>query len=73
MKLETVVIDSMGSNTIISVSQVCKLGYIAIFNDKQFKVYKADNVKNALKVLDLEGKPVALGKMENGLYYQESN
>jgi hypothetical protein len=73
MKLETVVIEGMGNNTIVSVSQVCKLGYIAIFNDKQFKVYSANSIKNALKVLDLEGKPVAYGKMENGLYYQESN
>jgi hypothetical protein len=73
MKLEAVVIDGMGDNTIISVSQVCKLGYIAVFNDKQFKVYKADIIKNALKVLDLEGKAVAYGKMENGLCYQESN
>ena len=73
MKLETVVIDGMGDNTIISVSQVCKLGYIAVFNDRQFKVYKADTIKNALKVLDLEGKAVAYGKVENGLYYQESN
>jgi hypothetical protein len=63
----------MGDNTIISVSQVCKLGYIAVFNDKQFKVYKADTIKNALKVLDLERKAVAYGKVENGLYYQESN
>jgi hypothetical protein len=73
MKLETLVIDGMGDNTIILVSQVCKLGYIPVFNDKQFKVYKADTIKNALKVLDLEGKAVACGKMENGLYYQESN
>jgi hypothetical protein len=36
-------------------------------------VYKADIIKNALKVLDLEGKAVAYGKMENGLCYQESN
>jgi hypothetical protein len=62
MKLETVVIDGMGDNTIISVSHVCKLGYIAVFNDKQFKVYKADTIKNALKVLDLEGKAVAYGE-----------
>jgi hypothetical protein len=73
MKLETVVIEGMGDITIVSVSQVCKLGYIAVFSDKQFKVYKADAIKNALKVLDIEGKPVAYGKMENGLYYQDSN
>jgi hypothetical protein len=60
-------------HTWVSVSQVCKLGYIAVFNEKQFKVYKADTIKNALKVLDLEGKAVAYGKVENGLYYQESN
>jgi hypothetical protein len=71
MKLETVVIDGMGDNTIISVSQVCKLGYITVY--KESKVYKADTIKNALKVLDLEGKAVAYGKVENGLYYQESN
>jgi hypothetical protein len=73
MKLETVVIDGMGDNTIISVSHVCKLGYITVFKDKQSKVYKADTIKNSLKVLDLEGKAVAYGKVENGMYYQESN
>jgi hypothetical protein len=73
MKLETVVIDGMGDNTIISVSQVCKLGYIAVFDDKQFKVCKSDTIKKALEALDLEDKAVAYGKMENGLYYQESN
>ena len=58
---------------IVSVSQVCKLGHIAVFTNTEFRVYKAESILNALKVLALEGKPVAYGKMENGLYYQESN
>jgi hypothetical protein len=61
MKLETVVIDGMGDNTIISVSQVCKLGYIAVFSDKHFNVYKADAIEYELKVLNLKGKAVAYG------------
>ena len=73
MNLETVVIDGMGPSTIVSVSQVCKLGHIAVFTNTEFRVYKAESILNALKVLALEGKPVAYGKMENGLYYQESN
>jgi hypothetical protein len=48
MKLETVVIDGMGDNTIISVSQVCKLGYIAVFNDKQFKVSSYSTISMSL-------------------------
>jgi hypothetical protein len=66
MSLETVVIDGMGSSTIVSVSQVCKLDHIAVFTN-------TESILNALKALALEGKPVAYGKMENGLYYQESN
>jgi hypothetical protein len=73
MKLETVVIDGMGPNTIISVSQVCKLGNIVIFDNRKYKLYRADTILNAQKVLNLEGKLVAYGTMENGLYYQESN
>jgi hypothetical protein len=51
MKLETVVIDGMGDNTIISVSQVCKLGYIAIFNDKQTRISPSGYATQVYKVL----------------------
>ena len=44
-----------------------------MFTKTEFRVYKAESILNALKVLALEGKPVADGEMENGLYYQESN
>ena len=73
MNLEAVVIDGMRPSTIVSVLQVCKLGHIAVFTNTEFRVYKAESILNALKILALEGKPVAYGKMENGLYYQESN
>jgi hypothetical protein len=69
----TVVIDGMGPKTIISVSQVCKLGNIIIFDKRKFKVYRADTILYALKVLEFEGKPVTYSMMENGLYYQESD
>lgn len=73
LKLDTVVIETMGHQTIISVSQVCQLGHIAVFTAVDFRVYKLDSVLTALKVLAHEGKEVARGTVQNGLYIQTSN
>lgn len=73
LKLDTVVIDAMGPQTIISVSQVCQLGHVVVFTGVDFRVYKLDSVLTAMKVLAHEGKEVARGTVVNGLYIQTSN
>ena len=72
MKLDTVVIDGMGPQTIISVSQVCQLGHVAIFTSKDFRVYTLPSVLRAMKVMAHDGKEVVRGTVHNGLYIQDS-
>ena len=72
LKLDTVVINGMGPQTIVSVSQVCQLGHVAIFTSKDFRVYTLPSVLRAMKVLALEGKEVVRGTVHNGLYIQDS-
>lgn len=72
LKLDTVIINGMGPQTIVSVSQVCQLGHVAIFTSKDFRVYTLPSVLRAMKVLALEGKEVVRGTVHNGLYIQDS-
>jgi hypothetical protein len=62
----------MGPQTIISVSQVCQLGHVAIFTSKDFRVYTLPSVLRAMKVMAHDGKEVVRGTVHNGLYIQDS-
>ena len=65
-------IEGMGPQTIVSVSQVCQLGHVAIFTSKDFRVYTLRSVLRAMKVLTLDGKEIVRGTVHNGLYIQDS-
>lgn len=72
LKLDTVVIDGLGPQTIVSVSQVCKLGHAVLFTENSFRAYKLPTVLRAIKVMAFEGKEVVRGTVQNGLYIQDS-
>jgi hypothetical protein len=74
LKLDTVVIDGMGPQTIISVSQVCKLrqGHIALLTPNSFRVYTLDTALRAIKLLTHDDKEVVRGIVQNGRYIQDS-
>jgi hypothetical protein len=74
LRLDTVVINGMGPQTIISVSQVCQLGHghIALFTPYSFRVYTLDSALRAIKLLTHYGKEVVRGTVQNGLYIQDS-
>ena len=72
LKLDTVVIEGMGPQIIVSVSQVCQLGHVPIFTSKDFRVYTLRSVLCAMKVLTLDGKEIVRGTVHNGLYIQDS-
>ena len=44
MNLEAVVIAGIRPSSIVSVSQGCKLGHIAVFTNTEFRVYKAESI-----------------------------
>jgi hypothetical protein len=74
LKLDTVVIDGMGPQSIISVSQVCQLGpgHVALFTANSFRVYTLPTAMRAMKVLTHDGKEVVRGTVQNGLYIHDS-
>jgi hypothetical protein len=70
--LKTIVIDDMKDTTLLSVSQMCATGQIAVFTPRDCRFYKLKSVLPFLKDLSLHGKETIRGKVENGLYIQES-
>ena len=70
--LKTIVIDDMKDTTLLSVSQMCATGQIAVFTPRDCRFYKLESVLPFLKDLSLHGKETIRGKVENGLYIQES-
>jgi hypothetical protein len=74
LKLDTVVIDGMGPQTIISASQVWQLrqGHIAIFTSNSFRVYTLGTALRAVKLLTHDDKEVIRATVENGRYIQDS-
>jgi hypothetical protein len=63
LKPDTVVIDDMGPQTIISVYRVYQLGqvHIALFIHNNFRVYTLDTAMKAIKLLTHDGKEVVRG------------
>ena len=70
--LKTIVIDDMKDTTLLSISQMCATGQIAVFTLRDSRFCELESVPPLLKDLSLHGKETIRGKVENSLYIQES-
>ena len=70
--LKTIVINDMKDATLLSNSQMCVTGQIAVFILRDSRFYDLESALPFLKDLSLRGKETIRGKVENGLYIHES-
>ena len=70
--LKTLVIEDMKDSTLLSVSQICATGQVAVFTSRDCRFYTIDSALPFLRDLSQSGKETIRGTVENGLYVQES-
>ena len=72
LMLDTIVIDQMDATTLLSVSQACAKGLVAVFTSKNCKFFNAKDVIPHMQALSKNATPVITGTVEDGLYLMDS-
>jgi hypothetical protein len=69
-KLDAVYIESMGLQTLVSLSQFCNAGnkYVGVFTDTEYRMYTRASAEPALKLLAAQGREAERGDVKNGIY-----
>ena len=75
--LDAIVIDGMGSQTLISLSQFCQGGdsgkqYAGIFTATDFRMFELKTILPALRTISTTGTEVTRGTVQGGIYIQDS-
>jgi hypothetical protein len=76
--LDAIVIDGMGAQTLVSLSQFCEGGdtgvrYAGVFTHTDFRMFRLDSILPQLSDLSRSGDEVVRGTVKNGIYVQESS
>ena len=76
--LDAVYIESMGSHTLVSLSQYCRGGtsgrqHIGVFTPQGYRMYDLTSALPALKILAAQAKESERGTVVNGIYMRESS
>ena len=76
--LPAVHIDGMGSQTLVSLSQLCAGGttgtkYIGVFTPTEYCMYEMQSALSVLSTLARTGKEAERGRVHNGIYIRESS
>lgn len=76
--LDTVHIEGMGSQTLVSLSQFCAGGntgtkYIGVFTPTEYRMYDMLTALSILSDLATHGTEVERGSVQNGIYVRESS
>ena len=75
--LDAIVIDGMGQQTLISLSQYCQGGdsgkqYAGIFTATDFRMFELKTILPALRTISTTGTEVTRGTVQGGIYIQDS-
>ena len=75
--LDAIVIDGMGHQTLISLSQFCQGGesgkqYAGIFTATDFRMFELKTILPALRTISTTGTEVTRGTVQGGIYIQDS-